>query len=112
MEPEGVTNLIAHMCIIALTTGRCARKKCFYYHKTGTIRPVLSKLTQSPTKPTIPLMELNIPPHPSRNHKVSPPHTSSSQFHHQNPTTNQPHAQANRWDLSTAPKSLIPSPIH
>ena len=53
-------------------------------------------------------MELNIPPHPSRNHKVSPPHTSSSQFHHQNPITNQPHAQANRWDLSTAPQEPYP----
>ena len=74
-----------------------------YYYQTGTIRPVLSNPTQGPTKPTIPFMELNIPPHTSRNHKVSPPHTSTSQFHHQNPATNQPHAQANRCDLSTAP---------
>ena len=96
------------MCRIALTTGRCARKNCFYYHKTGTVRPVPSKSTQRPPKPTIPLMELNIPPHPSRNHKVSPPHTSTSQFHHQNPTTNQPQAQANRWDLSTAPQEPYP----
>ena len=49
------------MCRIALTTGRCARKNCFYCHKTGTIRPVLSKPTQGPTKPTIPLMELALP---------------------------------------------------
>ena len=89
-------------------TCETTQENCFYYHKTGTIRPVLSKPTQGPTKPTIPLMELNIPPHPSRNHKVSPPHTCTSQFQHQNPTTNQPHAQANRWDLSTAPQEPDP----
>ena len=48
------------MCRISLITGRGARINCFYYHKTGTIRPVLSKSTQGPTKPTIPIMELNI----------------------------------------------------
>ena len=84
---------------IALTTGRSDRKNCFYYHKIGKFRPVLSKPTQGPTKPTIPFMELNIHPYPSRNHKVSPPHTGTSQFHHQNHTTstNQPQAQANRY---------------
>ena len=61
MEPEGVTDLIAPM-----PTLKCAElvdvpeKICFYYHKTGTIRPVLSKTSQGPTKPTISLMELNI----------------------------------------------------
>ena len=86
------------MCRMALTTGRCDRKEGSYYHKAGTIRPVPNKPTPGPTKPTIHLMELNIPPHHSRNHKVSPPLTSTSQFHQQNPTTNQPQAQATRWD--------------
>ena len=31
------------MCKTALTTGRCDRKNCFYYHKTGTIRPIAHK---------------------------------------------------------------------
>ena len=97
------------MCRMALTTGRCDRKKCFYHHKTGTIGQVPNKPTPGPTRPTNPFIELNIPPYPSCNHKVIPPLTSTSQFHQQNPTTNQPQAQATRWDLSTAPKSLIPS---
>ena len=96
------------MCRMALTTGRCDRKNCFYYHKTGTIRPVPNNPNSGTTRPTIPLMELNIPPYPSRSHKVSPPLTSTSMFHNQNPNTNQPQAQVTRWDLSTAPQEPHP----
>ena len=71
------------MCKTALTTNRCDRKNCLYYHKTGTIRPIPHKPTSGQSRPTIPLMELNLHPyqnnkrplHPSLNHKASPPHT-------------------------------------
>ena len=80
----------------ALTTGRCNRKICCYYHKTGTIRPIPHKPTSGQTRSTIPIMELNLPPYQNNkrhpypsliNHKASPPHTTTSQSHHQTSTT-------------------------
>ena len=49
------------MCKTALTTGRCDRKNCFYYHKTETIRPIAHKPTSGQSSSTVPL-ELNLPP--------------------------------------------------
>ena len=73
------------MCKTALTTGRCDRKNCFYYHKTGTIRPIAHKPNSGQSSPTVPLMELNLPPYqnnkrppyPSLNHKARRPHTTT-----------------------------------
>ena len=73
------------MCKTAPTTGRCDRKKCFYYHKTGTIRPIPHKPTSGQSRSIVPLMELNLPPYQnnkrppysSLNHKTSPPHTTT-----------------------------------
>ena len=56
---------------IALATGRRDRKIVSTITKLEKIRPVLSKPTQGPTKPTIPFMELNIHPYHSRNHKLA-----------------------------------------
>ena len=65
MEPECVINLIAiiptqKMCKTALTTGRCDRGNCFYYHKTGTIRRFPISQLQAKVDP--PFLELNLPP--------------------------------------------------
>ena len=104
------------MCKTAVTTGRCDRKHCFYYHKTGNIRPIPHKPTSDQSRFTILLMELNLPPYqnnkhppyPSLNHKASHPHTTTSQSHQKNSTTIQPQAQATRWDLPIATLSLLP----
>ena len=58
------------MCKTALTTGRCTIKNCFYYHKTGTIRPIPHKSTSGQSRSTIPLMELNLLPY--QNNKCPP----------------------------------------
>ena len=99
-----------------LTTGRCDRKNCFYYHKTGTIRPIPHKPTSGQSRYTIPLVKLNLhpyqnikrPPYPALNHKASPPHTTTPQSHQQNRTSKQPQTQATRWDLPIATQSLFP----
>ena len=72
------------MCKTALTTGRCNRKNCLYYHKTGTIRQIPHKPTSGQSRSTVPLMELNLPPYQNKklphtpfNHKASPPHTTT-----------------------------------
>ena len=97
-------------------TGRSNRKNCFYYHKTGTIRPIPHKPTSCQSRSTVPLMELNFPPYqnnkcppyPSVNHKASPPHTTTPQIHLQNRTSKQPQTQATRWDFPIATQSLLP----
>ena len=104
------------MCKTALATGRCDRKNCFYYHKTGTIRPIAHKPNSGQSSPTVPLMELNLPPYqnnkrppyPSLNHKASRPHTTTPQSHLKNRTSKQPQTQATQWDFPIATQSIFP----
>ena len=107
------------MCKTALTTGRCDRKNCFYYHKTGTISLDRFPISQLQAKVDPPFLwwswiflrtRTKMSPIPPLNHKASPPHTTTPppQSFQQNTTSKQQQTQATWWDLPIATHSLLP----